>query len=104
MARFVGKIGFQTQKEVSPDVWKSVVVERDYTGDIIRDSSSSSHSGAINDTVRLSNIISILYRYQPGYGINEILYVSMHGAKWEVTSRELVDNRLRLTLGGVWNG
>ena len=34
MAKYYGAIGFATQKEVSPGIWKDIIEERIYRGDI----------------------------------------------------------------------
>ena len=39
MAKFFGKIGYAVSKDVRPGVWDGEITEREYFGDLIRNTS-----------------------------------------------------------------
>ena len=104
MAKFYGKIGYAETVETVPGVWREKITEREYFGDIIRNSRRLQNSGNLNDDVTISNEISIL---SDPYAINNfhsMRYVEFMGAKWKVSDIEVQYPRLLLTLGGLYNG
>ena len=104
MAKFYGKIGYAETVEIVPGVWTEKITEREYFGDIIRNSRRLQNSGNLNDNVTISNEISIL---SDPYAINNfhsMRYVEFMGAKWKVSDIEVQYPRLLLTLGGLYNG
>lgn len=110
MAKFFGEIGFVTTVETVPGVWQPQLVKRNYYGDIIRNTSrwSAMQSGGaidkVNDDITVSNEISIVadpYAYE---NFHNIIYVEYMGTKWKVSSVNVQQPRLNLSLGGVYNG
>ena len=105
MAKYFGKIGYIVTKETSPGIWKPDVVERTYSGDVLRNSSTwSESSGSTNDNLELNCQISIVadpFAYQNFHSMKYIHYL---GAKWKVKTVEPKYPRLILTVGGVYNG
>lgn len=104
MAKWFGKIGFSEDKEVEPGVWRSMITEREYYGDVCKNTRRLQNSGEVNDSVTVANTISILadpYAVDHFYNIR---YASFCGANWKVSDVEVQYPRLVLTLGGVWNG
>ena len=104
MAEFYGKIGYAETVETVPGVWKEQITEREYFGDVIRNSRRLQNSGNLNDDVMISNEISIL---SDPYAINNfhsMRYIKFMGAKWKVSDVEVQYPRLLLTLGGLYNG
>ena len=105
MARFHGAIGFAKIVETRPAIFEEKYVERDYKGDIIRNTHRWVPSDYLNDNIDISNDISIIadtYAYQ---NIGVMRYVRWLGQEFEITSA-VVDNdrhRITLTLGGVFN-
>ena len=90
--------------ETVPGVWTEKITEREYFGDVIRNSRRLQNSGNLNDNVTISNEISIL---SDPYAINNfhsMRYVEFMGAKWKVSDIEVQYPRLLLTLGGLYNG
>lgn len=105
MARFSGKIGYATTSETSPGVWTETIVERQYYGDLTRqmrrwDSSSSS----TNDNLTFSQDISIIADPYAFDNLHNMRYVIFRGIRWSIKSIEIDRPRVRLTLGGEWNG
>lgn len=104
MAKFYGKIGFVLMEETIPDVWEPVETPKDYFGDLVRNQRRWSNGESVNENLDISNEISILLDdfLQENYGA--IKWVEVMGQKWKVNSITLEYPRIRLTLGGVYNG
>ena len=103
MAKFCGIIGFAEMAETSPGVWREVITERRYKGDIGRNTRKLEDSGNINDDINISNEISIVADAYANNNFFSIRYVKFMGAKWKVKSVDVKPPRLVLTLGGVYN-
>lgn len=104
MAKFYGKIGYSETKETTPGVWEPTITERNYYGDLVRNSRRLQSSENLNDDINISNEVSILadpFAYQ---NFHSMLYVEFMGAKWKVSNVEVQYPRLILTLGGLYNG
>lgn len=103
MARFYGTVGFSvmTQRE---DVFVEEIVERNYYGDVIRNTSRWQSGEYLNDNLALSNSISIVADPYADENFHAIRYVIWMGASWKVTNVEVQRPRLILAIGGVYNG
>lgn len=109
MAKFSGKIGFAHTIETSSGsgVWEdTLIIEKPYRGDIIRDSRSWQPSETLNDNFHIrNNSISIVADTFAFENIANLRYVVYLGVKWKVTSIDVSQRpRLILTLGGEYNG
>ena len=60
MAKFYGAVGYGITEETTPGVWTDSIVERNYTGDVIKNYRKTSSGESINDNIDVSNNISIL--------------------------------------------
>lgn len=103
MAKFFGKIGYGVTDEVRPGVWDTTIVEREYFGDLIRNTRRLESASQVNDNIQISNEISIVADPYARENFHAMRYVEFMGAKWRVTSVEVQYPRLILTVGGVWN-
>lgn len=104
MAKFFGKIGFNEETiETSPGVWEQKVIERQYYGDLIRNSRRLQSTDQLNDNINVSNEISIIADPYANTNFHSMRYVEFMGAKWKISNVEVQFPRLILTLGGVWN-
>lgn len=103
MAKFCGVIGFAETAETAPGVWRAVITERQYKGDIGRNTRKLEDSGNVNDNINISNEISIVADAYANNNFFSIRYVKFMGAKWKVKSVDVKPPRLVLTLGGVYN-
>lgn len=105
MAKWYGTIGFIEQSQTSPGVWSDKVTERQYYGDIIRNSRGwSNPTEGTNDNLTLNNQISVI---SDSFAIEKIAfmkYVEIMGARWKITNIDIQYPRLILTIGGVYNG
>ena len=104
MAKFYGPIGYAETKETSPGVFREIIAERNYAGDVLRNARRLESGETINDDISVNNSLSIVadpYAYQHFFAIR---YVRWMGAPWRVTNVEVRSPRLILTIGGVYNG
>ena len=103
MAKFFGKIGYAVSVEMNPGVWGEQITEREYFGDLIRNTRRLQASDKLNDDINISNEISIVadpFAYQ---NFHSMRYVEFMGAKWKISNVEVQYPRLILTVGGVYN-
>lgn len=103
MARFYGAIGFEKTGETAPGVWTENIVERNYYGDLIRNTRRLQPGSNVNDDVTISNQISIVADPYAVENFHSIRYVIFMRVKWKVTSVDVSYPRLILDLGGVYN-
>ncbi len=105
MAKYYGQIGYcQTSEDpVGSGIWIETIVERNYYGDVIRNSRRLQGSDRINDNVNISNQLSIVSDPYANENFHAIRYASFMGSKWKVTDIEVQYPRLILTLGGLYN-
>lgn len=103
MAKYYGKIGYATSEEVKPGVWKKRITEREYFGDVIRNTRRLQSSGNLNDNIIVSNEISIVADPFANENFHSMLYVEFMGAKWKISNVEVQYPRLILTIGEVYN-
>ena len=104
MAKFYGKIGYAVTMETKPGVWVDDIVERNYYGELIRNTRRLQSSGQLNDDVTVTNEISIVADPFANENFHAIRYVEFMGAKWKITNITVQPPRLMLTVGGVYNG
>lgn len=104
MAKWFGKIGYAETVESKPGVWKEQITEREYFGDLLRNSRRLQSSSSLNDNVIISNEISILADQFAYQNFHSIRYAEFMGTKWKISNIEVQYPRLLLTLGDVYNG
>lgn len=105
MAKFYGTIGYSKTKEKAPGVHEEVVTEREYYGDLLRNTNKIQSSENLNDNINISNEISIVADPYARDNFHLMRYVCFNnsGVKWKVISVEVQYPRLILTVGGVYN-
>lgn len=104
MAKWFGKIGFAETLETKPGVWEEHITDREYYGDVLRNSRRlQTSSDKVNDDVNVSNEISIVADPYANEHFYSMRYIEFSGTKWNVTDVEVQYPRLILTLGGVYN-
>ena len=104
MPKFCGNIGYAISKETTPGVWIEDIVERQYFGDVYRNTRKLQSGHQVNDSIDISNEISILSDPFANENFHSMRYVTYMGAKWKVSSVEVRYPRLILTVGGLYNG
>ena len=104
MSKWFGKIGYATTKETIPGVWEEVITEREYFGDVYRNTRKLQSASQVNDDINVSNEISIVADPFARDNFYSMRYVEFMGTKWKVSNIEVQYPRLNLTIGGVYNG
>lgn len=104
MAKFYGPIGYAETNQTTPGVWKESIIEKNYYGDIIKNSGQIRSSGQVNEDLQISSQISIISDPYAVSNYQNVRYVTMNGAKWRVTNIDIQYPRMVLTLGGLYNG
>ena len=104
MAKFYGKIGYIDTVESEPGYWDEKAIEREYYGDITRNTSRYQNGGQVNDDIVINNILSIVADPYANKNFQHMRYVEWMGAKWKIINVEVQYPRLILTLGGMYNG
>lgn len=102
MAKYYGIIGFATQVETEPGIWKDAIERRPYKGDVIRNSRRFDAADNINDDFVISNQFSIvsdayLYSHVPA-----MRYLEYMGSKFKIASAEIDRPRVTIVVGGVY--
>lgn len=103
MPKFYGKIGFAESVETAPGVWEEPIVERNYYGEVIRNTRKMVTSNHLNDDISINNEISIIADPYAELNFHSMRYVEFMGSKWEVNSVEVQRPRLILSLGGIYH-
>lgn len=104
MAKFYGEIGYGESVETVPGVWKDVITERKYFGDVLRNTRQLTNGESLNNDLSVNNSISILadaYAYENFFAIR---YIKWSGSLWTLSDVEVQRPRLILRLGKVYNG
>lgn len=104
MAKYYGAIGYAETVETTPGVWVEQITERQYFGDLIRNSRSLQSAEQLNDNINVANEISIVadpFAYQ---NFHKMRYVEFMGTKWKINTVEVKYPRLILSTGGLYNG
>lgn len=104
MAKFYGTIGYAVTEETRPGVWVEKITERNYSGDVIRDTRRYNPGEGLNDDLTINNQLSIVADPFAEQNLFSMRYVNWMGACWKVTNVEVRRPRLILTIGGVYNG
>lgn len=103
--KWFGKIGYGiTEEDEETYVWTSKIIEKEYFGEIIRNSRSYTNSNSVNGEINISQQLSIVSDPFSSENFHLIRYAEFMGTKWIVTNVEVQFPRLLLTLGGVYNG
>ena len=104
MAKWFGVVGFAETVETSPDIWEEQITKRSYYGDLLRNTRRLQASDQLNDNITIANEISIVSDPYANQHFHAIRYVEFAGTKWKVSNVEVLYPRLKLTLGGEYNG
>lgn len=104
MAKFYGKIGYAESKETTPGIWEERIIEREYRGDLIRNTRRMQTAETLNDDINISNEISIVADPYANQNFHSMRYVEFMGAKWKISNVDVQYPRLILSIGGIYNG
>ena len=102
--KYHGNVGYATTSETSPGVFTRTITEHHYYGDVKKLSTNWSQGVSINDDLNVSHEISLVADPFAFQHFQDIVYVAWEGALWKVKSITVERPRLRLMIGGVYNG
>ena len=104
MAKYYGVIGYAETVETAPGVYEEQMTERNYYGELVRNTRRLQTSNQINDNINIANEISIIADPFATQNFHAMRYIEFMGAKWKITNVEVRYPRLILTIGGLYNG
>jgi hypothetical protein len=104
MAKFYGIIGYAITKVTTPGVWVDDVVERKYTGDVLKASRNWRSTENVNPDLTISETISIIADGFILENAQYMKYVKWRGAAWTIESITIERPRVILGIGGLYNG
>lgn len=105
MTRFHGNVGYGISEETDPGIWEDRIEERDYYGDVIRNSRRlDPNNESVNSDISVGNSISIMADEYAFEHWHLIKYVQWEGHLWTVPLVEVQRPRLILSVGKVYNG
>lgn len=104
MAKYFGKVGCGESTETAPGVWKDVITETSYLGDVVRNTRQLHDGMKVNDDITVGNSISIVADDYISEHILAIRYVEWAGTLWTVSDVTVESPRLLLTLGNKYDG
>lgn len=103
MAKWYGTIGYAETVEIAPGVWEDQITERNYYGDVVRNTRRLQPRGEhVIDDVEVSNAISIVADPYAISNFHSIRYATYMGVKWKISNVEVRHPRLELSLGGLY--
>lgn len=105
MAKYYGTIGFVDTVETPEDsgIWKEVITERKYIGEVVRNSRRWQDSQNLNDNLNINNEIIIVMDEYAIKNFHALRYAEFMGAYWKISNVQVEHPHLRLTIGGVYN-
>ena len=104
MAKYYGVIGYAETVETAPGVYEEQITERNYYGELVRNTRRLQTSDQVNDNINIANEISIIADPFATQNFHAMRYIEYMGAKWKITNVEVRYPRLILTIGGLYNG
>ena len=104
MAKYYGSVGYEDTVETDSGIFKETITERQYYGDVVRNNRRLENSGEINDSINVTNQISIVADPYAMQNFWKIRFATFMGQKWKVKDVNVEFPRLILTLGGLYNG
>lgn len=104
MAKFYGVIGYAQTIETTPGVWTESIIERNYSGDVIKNSSRWQNGEYLNDNLTIGNSISIIADSFANENFYTMKYIKWMGTNWKINYIEVKRPRLLINIGGVYNG
>ena len=87
-----------------PNQREEQIIEREYRGDLIRNTRRMQTAESLNDDINISNEISIVADPYANQNFHSMRYVEFMGAKWKISNVDVQYPRLILSIGGIYNG
>lgn len=104
MAKFYGMVGYGEQVETAPGVWRDMITERPYFGELVTNLRRQLQTAdKLNDDIAITNDVSIVADPFAVQNFQKMLYIEYLGVKWKIVNVEVQHPRLILNLGGIYN-
>ena len=102
-----GKIGFETQVEVSlgpgkATIWRPKITERHYYGDVQRVVKRYDRGEKVNNDISINNQFSIISDPFANQNWNNMKWIEWNGRKWQITEITVELPRLTINIGGEY--
>lgn len=107
MTKFYGKVGYAENAVEDPNqagVYKDVIVEKSYFGDVTRTTRQLGDGSQINSDLSTDTVISIVADAYANQNWMNIRYIEWANGKWFASNVTPQAPRLVITLGGVYHG
>ena len=98
-----GKIGYAMTTE-DCGIWKDSVIEKDYKGDLTKNSVRLQTSDSVNNNLVVKDQVSVVADPFAYANFQYMKYIEIMNTMWSIESVELQYPRLLISVGGVWNG
>lgn len=85
-------------------IWEEIPVEKNYRGEISKNSRRWDNGEQLNKNLNINNTISIVADPYISNHLMELRYIKWLGGYWEISSVDVQTPRLVLSIGGVYNG
>ena len=105
MSRYQGFIGFKGEPvEGPPGIFTEPIVRVKYQGDIQLRPVRWSSGERDQQTVTANHILAIVAPESSMANFANALYIEWQDRKWSITSIEYIRPKIRLAMGGLYNG
>ena len=104
MAKFYGIIGYSETQKTAPGVWTDIVVERPYTGDVLKNMRQWRDNGNVNPDDTISDTISIIADGFILENLYSMKYVKWRGETLAIVSVVVERPRVIIAIGGLFSG
>jgi hypothetical protein len=101
--RYHGKIGYFETVETKPGLMEKKIIFKEAYGDVVRNTKRDQSNTWVNDTIVVSNQISIVADPYAREHFFYIKCIEWQGALWKVNSVDVQYPRLVLELGGLYD-
>ena len=101
--KWYGKIGYRKTVETSPSVYDEIIEYQNHIGDVTRNLSRHVQGDQVNDSLNVTNTISIVANPYAKNNFQSMVCIEFLGTLWKITDIEVQYPRIILTMGGVWN-
>lgn len=102
--KFHGKIGYVISEDKGFGVYQNTPSEIEVTGEVEHFKRRWTDESLNGDMLYTNTVISFVAPPTLTENLPNIRYVIWHNVPWQITNVEEYPPRLRITLGGVYNG
>lgn len=101
--KYYGALGFVEYIEEPVGVFREVIREYNYYGDVVRIINHSQGAEKVTDDLKVNNQISVLVDPYALENFANLRYATFNNSKWEVSAVELAYPRLVISFRGLYH-